>query len=284
MAIKLTTKIEKMKRKIIIVIVWLIYGCKSAQEQPLIDASVLEIALHGVNTNADWVPYFDTINGVEMALVPSGCFLMGSEDGHGTGGEEPIHKVCFIEPFWLDVYEVTQNQFARLEGEAESESCFEGGSRPRECVTWYEAKAFCELRGARLPKEAEWEYAARGPDGLRFPWGNDFVQENTVYPSNSRNETAEVGSKPGGVSWIGVYDLSGNVWEWVYDWYGEYYFGTLEDGTINPQGPENGTERVLRGGSWITQSVVRRIGIRYNEAPEKSSSIAGFRCALTYQP
>jgi formylglycine-generating enzyme required for sulfatase activity len=105
-----------------------------------------------------------------MALVPAGCFPMGSNDGDFD--EQPVHQICFDTPFWIDVTEVTNGQFAALSGQAERSSNWTDADRPRETVTWVEADAFCRLRGARLPTEAEWEYAAREPDGLVYPWGN----------------------------------------------------------------------------------------------------------------
>ena len=259
-------------------------SCTAINQTPAVEPGVAASAKAGISMNAEWDPYLATMNGVEMVLVPAGCFPMGSNAGHSTGGMAPVHKVCFTEPFWLDIYEVSQAQFAEFGGEAARESCFKGPNRPRECLTWFEAQDFCELRGARLPSEAEWEYAARGPDGLRFPWGETFEPDYVIFPANSRQETADVGGRPGGASWVGAQDLSGNVWEWANDWYGEFYYGTLEDGTVNPQGPEAGTQRVLRGGSWVTLSVVRFIAIRYQDEPDDWTPSHGFRCAMSYQP
>jgi len=107
----------KMKKLNLLLCIFLLWGCGNLIEQPAIDSSVLELALIGAKTNSDWNPHFENINGVEMALVPTGCFMMGSEWGHPTP-TSPIHKVCFKEPYWIDVCEVTQAQFATLGGEA----------------------------------------------------------------------------------------------------------------------------------------------------------------------
>jgi formylglycine-generating enzyme required for sulfatase activity len=240
--------------------------------------SVTPVGFIPVTRNADWEPVIEEKNGVRMALVPVGCFQMGSEDGGSD--ESPVHEVCFDEPFWIDVYEVTNEQY----GEAAS-GCTDWSSddnQPRICISWTDSLAHCESRGARLPTEAEWEYAARGPNELVYPWGNTFEADNVVYTENDPGGTAPVGSKPGGVSWVGAFDLSGNVWEWVNDWYDSGYYGTLADGVINPQGPDTGNARVLRGGSWFDSSFVVRAANRYGYIPSNGYGNLGFRCALSY--
>ncbi len=232
------------------------------------------LAEAGVSSNDEWTPYTEIINDVEMALVPAGCFMMGSEDGDAD--ESPVHEVCFEEPFWIDLTEVTNGQYG-------SEGRFSGADRPRETITWTDSLAHCESRGARLPTEAEWEYAARGPDALVYPWGNTFIGDNVVFSDNSGGQTAEVGSRPGGVSWVGALDLSGNVWEWVNDWYDAGYYDTLVDGVVNPQGADSGSYRVLRGGSWnVNNSTVLRGAFRNGLYPTESDFSLGFRCALSY--
>ncbi len=233
-----------------------------------------------VTRNADWEPVIETFDGIEMALVPAGCFEMGSSEGFEE--ESPVHDVCFEEPFWIDVYEVTNGQYGSA-----APSCLEYSSddnQPRVCISWMDALAHCESRGARLPTEAEWEYAARGPDNPVYPWGNDFDADNAVYLGNNPGGTAPVGSKPGGVSWVGAYDLSGSVWEWVSDWYDADYYDDLTDGVINPQGPDSGEYRVLRGGSWLVNAYIVRPTYRARYLPPVEGSGAGFRCAMAYQP
>jgi serine/threonine-protein kinase len=228
------------------------------------------LAKKGVTANADWTPYTEEkSNGVTMALVPAGCFLMGSEDGDDD--EQPIRKVCFDTPFWMDATEVTNQQYG-------SSGSWSGDYLPRENVSWTDAQAHCEKRGARLPTEAEWEYAARGPDGLVYPWGNTFVTDNVVYFNNSDAQTASVGSRPVGASWVGALDLSGNVWEWVNDWYGAY----PSDQQVNPTGPESGDYRVLRGGSWKYAEFYSRTTERNRYLPNRGFGDFGFRCALSY--
>ncbi len=115
-----------------------------------------------VTKNTDWSPQYQTFGGYEMALVPVGCFMMGSNDGEED--EKPVNQQCFDQPYWIDHYEVTNKQYA-------SEGYFKGDNRPRDSVTWFDAHDFCEKRGARLPTEREGEYATRGPDNLIYPWG-----------------------------------------------------------------------------------------------------------------
>jgi formylglycine-generating enzyme required for sulfatase activity len=237
-------------------------------EEPEPTETPLPIGFAPVTRNADWEPVIQDFNGVEMALVPAGCFMMGNE--------QPVHEVCFEEPFWIDVYEVTNGQF----GSAASDCTHWSSSdnQPRICVDWRDATAHCESRGARLPTEAEWEYAARGPDGLVYPWGNEFIADNVVYGDNSGGHTASVGSRPGDVSWVGAYDMSGNAWEWVADWYGTY----PSEAQVNPTGPGSGQYRVLRGGSWGDHSSYSLRGAnRLRHPPVDPAPDHGFRCALS---
>ncbi len=228
--------------------------------------------LEPVTRNADWTPVIEEFDGVEMALVPAGCFMMGSEDGGDD--EKPVHEVCFEEPFWIDVYEVTNKQYG-------SEGYYSGSTRPRESVTWTEAVAHCESRSARLPTEAEWEYAARGPDGLAYPWGNEFVPDNVVYYGNSDVHTWWVGSKPGGISWVGAFDMSGNVEEWVSTWYAPYPYNPA-DGREERSNPGGYDGRVLRGGSWYSNSSDLHIANRSRYYPVNTWTFSGFRCARSY--
>jgi formylglycine-generating enzyme required for sulfatase activity len=235
-------------------------------------------------------------DGLPMVLVPAGCFTMGSTeeqidyamtlyDDRGSlfyADETPTTRVCFAEPFWMDLYEVTQSDFARLGGQAANDNYFDGDNRPRERITWYEARDFCDLRGARLPTEAEWEYTARGPDSLIYPWGNTFVGHTVVYGENSGGETAVVSSRPGGRSWVGAYDLSGNVWEWTSTLYMAYPYPIDSRGIVVDDGREdtNSTNiRVLRGGAWLVTESHVRASYRFEYNPSGRINGGGFRCA-----
>ncbi len=208
---------------------------------------------------------------VEMVLVPAGCFMMGSEDDDDD--ETPVHEQCFDEPFWIDRYEVTNEQYGSL-------GCLNYSSEPDQpsnCVDWFEAKAHCESWGARLPTEAEWEYTARGPDNLVYPWGNDFVAGNVVYMGNS-SQTAEVGSRPGGMSWVGAYDMSGNVWEWVSTIYQDYPY-SADDGR---ESNNDTSARVVRGESFLSTVSSLRATNRRDWYPAYGNELRGFRCARDY--
>lgn len=227
--------------------------------------------------NADWIPTIREFDGVEMVLVPIGCFMMGVDSV--TEDASPEHQVCFDTPFWIDRYEVTQSQFRFFNGQANSSSQFTGPLLPRENITWYEAVNFCESRDAHLSSEAEWEYAARGVESWIYPWGNEFFGNRVVYILNSNNQTANVGSRLGGISWVGALDMSGNVWEWVSTIYDQERFPY-------PYRPTDGREnmivvdnRVLRGGAWNNSDINIRAVVRDGGGPYGSNHAVGFRCA-----
>jgi formylglycine-generating enzyme required for sulfatase activity len=226
----------------------------------------------------------EVINGVEMVLVPPGCFYMGSNVGDSN--ERPVHEVC-LEDFWIDRYEVTNAQY----GSTGCEDVSSQPDQPRNCVDWIEARDYCDGRdgdmddppgvGVRLPTEAEWEYAARGPDSRVYPWGNEFVGEHVVYWENSDrgngSETWEVGSRPGGVSWVGAYDMSGNVWEWVSSAYEAYSYTAASE--REEEADSTDVWRVLRGGSFYFNEDSLRSAFRLRVNPGNGSSNVGFRCA-----
>ena len=187
--------------KVMLTLLLLLAACTTAEVTPTAGPPTATT----IASNASWTPVVQAFEGVEMVQVPAGCFEMGHEAGRRD--ERPTHEICFAEAFWIDRVEVTNAQY----GEAGQ---FAGDNRPRENLTWFEARDYCAGRDARLPTEAEWEYAASGPDNLIYPWGEELVETNLVFDRNSNNETAEVGSRPDGVSWVGALDMAGNVWEW----------------------------------------------------------------------
>jgi formylglycine-generating enzyme required for sulfatase activity len=208
-----------------------------------------------------------------MVLVPAGCFTMGTDAEHDVD-ERPAHQVCFTTPFWMDKFEVTQQDFQRLGGAKENPNTFSGALRPVESISWFEALAFCEARGGRLPTEAEWEFAARGPDSLEFPWGNELDLELLSYDRVENAETENVGSYPGGVSWIGALDLAGGVFEWVANTQLAY-----------PYDPNDGREdltgeapRVVRGGSRFVNLNTGRAPDRFSVTPYLVDKFVGVRC------
>ncbi|MBL1136650.1 MAG: TIR domain-containing protein [Chloroflexi bacterium] len=252
--------------------------------------------LEAVTSNAQWKemggPIEQEFDGVMMVLAPAGCFDMGSikeqldyavslgATSQDIQSETPVTQICFDEPFWMDKFEVTQGDFERLGGVAGNESYFVDDRRPREQITWFEARDFCkQKRDGRLPTEAEWEYTARGPDNLIFPWGNEFELANVVSGANSNSQTAEVGSKKGGVSWLGAYDMSGNVWEWVSS------LGYGYDSELDREDDSNNIgSRVMRGGSWNDTGYANNVRSANRDwtYPGYSVSIVGFRCARDY--
>lgn len=231
---------------------------------------------------ADTTGRIATFDGVEMALVPPGCFEMGSDGGQSD--EVPAHRQCFDAPFYIDRFEVSNEQFIRLGGQAAEPGRWTDPDHPREQVTWFEARDFCAGRGdgVRLPTEAEWEYAARGPEGPVFPWGDTLIPDNVVYIDNTGSQTAPVGSRPGGASWVGAQDMSGNVKEWVSTIYSTYlpYPYTASD---KREDPANTTERrTLRGGSFLSTWGELRAFSREGSYPHYTGSDIGFRCARAY--
>ena len=229
--------------------------------------------------NADWTPAEDIFDGLPMALVPAGCFQMGSADGEPD--ELEPHQVCIDAPFWLDVTEVTQGQFAALAGVASRPPAFTGEALPVEQISWFEARDFCAARGGRLPTEAEWEFAARGPEGWIYPWGNEFVGDNAVYAENSGGAANEAGRMTGGASWVGALDMAGNVREWTSSAYQPYPY-RAEDGREIDLGRQTDVERVVRGGSWKTSSLDLRGASRLDVFPVNTVDHIGFRCARDY--
>jgi formylglycine-generating enzyme required for sulfatase activity len=270
-----------------------------ADIQDALEQVVLEQAKSDtLSLNSDWVPFEKDFDGVTMVLVPAGCFEMGVNDAQATQVLNEIanvlpdiwqagmneferwfasHEVCFNSPFWIDKYEVTQAQFTQFGGAKEIENLFTGIDRPVDSISWHEAYDYCELRGASLPSEAQWEYAARGVESWIYPWGNQFVSDNVVYAATSNNETAIVGSRPEGASWIGAMDMSGNVWEWVNSIYALYPY-TTEDGR---ERHSNFAFRVFRGGSvLIPQDIIvtLRSSFRIRSMPNQTYDDIGFRC------
>ncbi|MCA9484616.1 MAG: formylglycine-generating enzyme family protein [Nitrospina sp.] len=202
-----------------------------------------------------------------MVYLPGGEFVMGRE---GSSNKTP-HKVV-LSPVFIGKHEVTQAEYERVTGT--NPSGFKGADLPVEQVTWFEAWTYCRKTGGRLPTEAEWEYAARGGTTTDYFWGDEFETGRTWNEENSQETTHPVGAKPG--NGFGLHDTSGNVWEWVADWYDKHYYerSPLE----NPPGPEAGEEKVIRGGSWYSSGSHQMSATRYWAEPATRNSNFGFRC------
>ncbi len=246
----------------VVILVLMLAGCGGEPPTPTALPNPTPVA-----SNADWTPLTQTFDGVEMVQVPAGCFIMGNAEGRRD--ESPEHEICFTQPFWIDRTEVTNQQYG-------SQGNFSGDNRPRENLTWFEARDFCAARGGRLPTEAEWEYAARGPDNLIYPWGNELIEDNLVFDRNSNNQTADVGSKPAGVSWVGAVDLAGNVWEWVSSLYEDYPY-SASDGREDLSNTEN--RRAYRGGVGSYIDFGASAATRFRAQPDDRDWFIGFRCA-----
>jgi formylglycine-generating enzyme required for sulfatase activity len=226
--------------------------------------------------DATWTPEIAAFDGVLMARVPAGCFIMGSDSG--APNEQPAHEICFNADFWIDVYEVTHAQFAAFGGAAGRSAAFAGvgDDLPRERVTWFEAYDFCALRGARLPTEAEWEYAARGIASLIYPWGDVFTAGTAVVALGAGGHPQPIGGRERGVSWVGTHDQAGNVFEWTNSLFMPY-----------PYNPDDGREafgqagisRVIRGGAWNYNGDLARASARGVRPPITETPDIGFRCA-----
>jgi serine/threonine-protein kinase len=227
-------------------------------------------------------------DGMPMVYVPAGTFQMGSAEGepNADGDEKPQHQVT-LDAFWIDKYEVSNALYTRcVEAGACQESAFaddptyNGADYPVVGVSWQDAVDYCQWIGGRLPTEAEWEYAARGPhDGRIYPWGDDPPTcERSQFWGCSEESTLAVGSLPEGASWCGVHDLAGNVWEWVNDWYRSDYYASSPP--QNPKGPETGDTKVLRGGSWNFNEEYVRAANRNHNQPAIRVNHFGFRCVV----
>ena len=225
--------------------------------------------------------YWRVKDGQLMVEIPAGEFPMGSPDEQGQPDERPQHRV-YTSAFLIDKTEVTWRQLRKFTDASGSQLPREPvwGSRddyPAAFVLWGEAEAYCEWAGGRLPTEAEWEKAARGEDGNVYPWGNQWDSRRCNSISGGLHQPESVGSYPGCVSPYGVLDMSGSMWEWCADRYGESYYA--EGVSQDPKGPSSGRLRVKRGGAWMSQPSWVRTAYRAKGSPTSRNADHGFRCA-----
>ena len=242
-------------------------------------------------------------DGAPMRLIPAGEFLMGTSTSKRDGGrDEYPERLIYLNAFYMDTFEVANGryrEFVKATGHRIPEhprdkklTLWQGSTVPDAFkdhpvvnVDWYDADAYCKWAGRRLPTEAEWERAARGTTGRRFPWG-DMEPTRTLanYLNQWRNGGGlePVGSHPQGASPEGVQDLQGNVWEWVTDWYDPHYY---EKGpNRSPKGPPQGTRKVIRGSGWESEAPLLRSAHRLSSDPTNRNHSLGFRCAMDAAP
>lgn len=241
-------------------------------------------------------------SGVPMRLVPAGKFMMGSDNGRDD--EKPVHAV-YLNAFYIDKYEVTNARYKAcvdaglcappINNSSNTRTMYysnpEFDDYPVIYVNWFMAWDYCEWRSSRLPTEAEWEKAARGVGDRTYPWGDGIDQSIANYSQGPVDQSIgdttmvsndyEIGKSP-----YGVYDMAGNVWEWVADWYSETYYQSSS--YSNPLGPDSvpdGEEyRVLRGGSWYLSEYDLRVSNRYGKNEGLNNFSVGFRCAMNVTP
>jgi formylglycine-generating enzyme required for sulfatase activity len=234
-----------------------------------------------------------------MVFVPAGAFPMGVPKGDRDGGrdEYPRHEV-YLDAFYIDKYEVTNGRyldFVRATGHRapehskdSSRNLWKGNVMPESLadrpvinVDWFDADAYCKWAKKRLPTEAEWEKATRGTDDRRFPWGNvEPTHKHLNFNQHWQGEKTlmPVGSYEAGKSPYGAYDMAGNVWEWVADWYDPLYYE--KSPAKNPRGPESGTYKVLRSSGWEVETPLVRSVTRVKSNPLNRNHTTGFRCAV----
>ncbi|GHU00250.1 hypothetical protein FACS1894154_08980 [Betaproteobacteria bacterium] len=224
--------------------------------------------------------------GTEFILIPAGSFTMGADknDKDADDDETPPHRVSISQAFYLGKYEVTQGEWVAVMGSNPSK--FKGRSNPVEQVSWDDVQTFIQRLNAkegtrkyRLPTEAEWEYAARAGTKSTYSFGDDAGQLGAYawYDDNSGSQTHPVGQKKPN-PW-GLYDMHGNVLEWVNDWYNESYYS--RSASNDPAGPSSGQTRVLRGGCWYYSAGCLRSARRSIGTPDDRDDRGGFRLACS---
>ena len=272
------------------------------------------------------LPAFGAQPADDMALIPAGEFRMGTADGSDGLPDEHPERLVFLHAFFLDRFEVTNQGYAvfvrstghRPPANNNPASTIWDQASPAHAivahpvvnVSWEDAVAYCRWSGKRLPTEAEWEKSARGTDGRRYPWGNDWNWTSANSASYWAGRTIEfqsgadweafwikgdgarlakehgingeiltlpVGSFPGGVSPYGIHDLAGNAAEWVQDWYDPNYYRSAP--LTDPTGPERGAIKAMRGGSWLKPAISLRTSDRDWGTMDSRPSGTGFRCA-----
>jgi formylglycine-generating enzyme len=276
----------------ILMIVGLVYeSYKSKKMRELAMSIKTETAAKTTSAKQDFSMYKTLVadDGREMVQIPEGPFVMGSRDNDSDPDEKPEHQV-YLKPYFIDLREVTQSEyerFAKMTKRAQRRiEVFEDdpakllkSDLPVIAVTWDDAEAYCKWADKRLPTEAEWEKAARGEARRRYPWGNEFLPGHANIDGNEDGfrYLAPPGSFEEGRSPYGLYDMAGNVGEWVADSYDESFY--QKSPYRDPKGPEQGDQRIIRGGSWRETKKNARTSKRFQAKPWRHDITVGFRCA-----
>ena len=226
--------------------------------------------------------------------VPPGAFLMGSTDADIRAvevlgiqavwlkSETPAHRVTLTHGFWLGMFEVTVRQY-RVFCEAAGRELPAKFGQVDDCpvafVNWQDVQAYCQRYGARLPTEAEWEWAARGPENRRYPWGQEWAWDKCHWRDGPgpKGQACPVGGTA--ASWCGALDMAGNVWEWCADWFSNDYYA--RSAPTDPGGPDTGLLRASRGGSFRSDPASCRAMARIGADPASRLTYLGFRCAIS---
>ncbi|HUT52774.1 MAG TPA: SUMF1/EgtB/PvdO family nonheme iron enzyme [bacterium] len=256
------------------------------------DASIHPGAIElcdGIDNQCPGDPFYGSVDVACMALIPAGCFNMGDAFSEGNSSELPVHNVCITSDFYMDAHGVTNAEYAACvsgggciapnNSSSSTRGSYYGNPTydnfPVIYVNWNQATAYCAGAGKRLPTEAEWEYAARGGlSGKRYPWGDSISYSDANYDWFI-DDTSAVESYAG--NGYGLYDMAGNVLEWVNDWYLSTYYSVSP--TNDPPGPDTGSSRVFRGGSYDSIAWSLRVACRGDIGPASQTCDHGFRCA-----
>ena len=231
-----------------------------------------------------------------MVLIAGGVYVMGSHkslielnpgdlfstDRHALGPENPAHNVE-VDPFFIDTHEVSNRDYRKFvqtnkvrEPLYYKDPNFNNFKQPVVGISWKEAQSYCIWKGARLPTEAEWEKASRGKRSIDYPWGNESPDNTKLNFNQEIKKTTNIGFYEAGKSDYGVYDLAGNVSEWVYDWHSPEFY--LFSPKKNPVGPKKGQYKVIRGGNWRNNSEDVKMYYRNATVPSTRNKRLGFRC------